>query len=169
MQFKPELAQKILLNLKTQTRRTVKAGEHLVIRENGDKAVFSVDPLRLKWLTGQTYAIQPGRGKKAIGYFTLLDIQQERVQNISETDAIAEGVDKNCLGDWENCPGCLKQEYCIAEGEYHHYLRDLDDFPAYSATESFLSLFESINGAAALDKEVWVLTFEVVKNENPQS
>lgn len=160
MIFKPESIEKIPTGEKTQSRRIKKAGEWLYLSDDGSKIVFSGS--RIKWKTGRVYAAQPGRGKKATSRFKLLDIRRERVKDISEADAIAEGVDKNCDGDWQTCLGCLKQEYCEADGEYHHYTRDLDDFPAYSAVESFLSLFESINGKAALDKEVWVLTFERV-------
>lgn len=122
MQFKPELAQKILTGEKTQTRRIVKPGERFVDYLPGGKVVFTEK--RTKWAVGQTYAIQPGRGKAAIGRFKLLDIRRERVQDITEQDAIAEG---------------------------------------FGSISEFFGVFESINGKAALDKEVWVLTFEVTE------
>lgn len=55
---------------------------------------------RLKWAVAQgffvdkTYAVQPGRGKKAVGRFRLKGIRKEKVQDISEKDAIAEGMFK---------------------------------------------------------------------------
>lgn len=58
-------------------------------------AVFDCLPdatLRCKWLVGRTYAVQPGRGKKAAGRIRITGIRQERVQDISIQDAIAEGV-----------------------------------------------------------------------------
>lgn len=132
MQFKPELAQKILTGEKTQTRRTVKPGEYLYDPIPDTKMVLGANKRTkdrctkylTKWVVGQTYAIQPGRGKAAIGRFKLLDIRRERVQDITEQDAIAEG---------------------------------------FGSISEFFGVFESINGKAALDKEVWVLTFEVTE------
>lgn len=142
MIFKPELAQKVLKGEKTQTRRLVRPGEVLVYFDD-KKIVLSGEPTRTKWVVGQTYAIQPGRTKAAIGRFKLLDIRRERVQDISEGDAIAEGVELN--------------HYYCDEGT------DLDPTPTHRCDPigKFLELFESINGKAALDKEVWVLVFEV--------
>src|SRR6185295_17676497 len=70
----------------------------------------------------------------------------ERVQDITEEQAIKEGVEPNCSGK-ESCPSpYCKEKGCQTEGEYVHYLRDGDDFPAYSALESFESLWQSIHG-----------------------
>lgn len=158
MIFKPELAEKALTGEKTMTRRLVKPGEYLI--ETVVKMVVGPGA-RIKWRVGQSYAIQLGRTKAAIGRFTLLDIRRERVREISEQDAIAEGVDKNCLYAPGPCSICCFVGKCNFDGEWWHYLRGDEDMPAYSAVESFLSLFESINGKAALEKEVWVLVFEV--------
>lgn len=165
MQFKPDLAEKVKTGEKTQTRRLVKAGEWLYLSDDGSKVVFA--GTRTKWKTGKTYAIQPGRGMASIGRFLLLDIRRERLGAIREQDAIAEGVDKNCPGDWQNCPGCRKQGRCDAEGEYIRYPVELNEnYQAFSAVESFLSLFESINGKQAVESnpEVWVLVFEKVND-----
>lgn len=53
-----------------------------------------VDPewtLKAKWVIGNTYAVQPGRGQKAVGRIRITGIRQERVQDITYPDAIAEG------------------------------------------------------------------------------
>ena len=50
---------------------------------------------RLRWEVGRTYAVQPGRGKKAVGRIRLMSIRKEQVQEISEADAIAEGFEMN--------------------------------------------------------------------------
>lgn len=166
MLFKPELAAKIPTGEKTQTRRIVKDGEFIDTYEHRDKTVKVVylPNGHVKWMTGKFYAIQTGRGQKAIGRFRLLDIRRQRVGDISETDAIAEGVDRNCPGDWQSCPACWSKGKCQAEGEYIHYLRELDTVPAYSAVESFASLWNSINTAPGQrwqdNPKVWVLTFE---------
>lgn len=50
MIFKPELIQKILSGEKTVTRRPLKAGEY-----------------ECRYKVGRTYALQPGRGQRAVG------------------------------------------------------------------------------------------------------
>lgn len=39
----------------------------------------------------KTYAVQPGRGKKAVGRIRITDIRREDVRRISEADVLAEG------------------------------------------------------------------------------
>lgn len=46
----------------------------------------------------KTYAIQPGRGKKAIGRLRIINIGIELVQDITEEDALAEGAPRHLLG-----------------------------------------------------------------------
>jgi hypothetical protein len=46
---------------------------------------------RVKWRTGQRYAVQPGRGQKGIGWIELLYIRYQHLGNISEQEAMAEG------------------------------------------------------------------------------
>ncbi len=87
MQFTAENAANVMRGKKTQTRRPVRKGEvqffmpNLVYDANG----------RVKWREGKRYTVQPGRGKKGIGYLHLQGISQQPVQSISERDAIAEG------------------------------------------------------------------------------
>lgn len=59
MLFKEELALKIVLEVKTQTRRPIKAGEELV-GKFGIKTVLSNG--RIKWQVGREYSVQYGRG-----------------------------------------------------------------------------------------------------------
>jgi len=105
-------------------------------------------------------------------WLEITNIRVERVQDISEEDAKAEGVKKNCEGDIEKCPACSKIGICQAENEWHHYTRDFDDFPAYSAQESYLSFWEKINGAESLavNPWIWALTFKVLSiNGKPET
>jgi len=91
-------------------------------------------------------------------------VRVERLQDISEEDAKAEGVRPNCEGI-EKCPSQYCQRMgCQSTGEYYHYQRDLDDFPAFSAKESFESLWQSINGVKSWNENpwVWVITFKVL-------
>jgi hypothetical protein len=95
--------QQVLEGTKTQTRRLVKSGEqleYLLTEPNapiGPNAVFStptdgMDLGRTKWVIGRTYGVQPGRGQKAVGRCRIFAIRQELLQDISEEDAIAEGI-----------------------------------------------------------------------------
>lgn len=116
MLFKPGMCQAILDGTKTQTRRLVKygdgklnLGEQLwfmqgvgsnigLIFQRGRYRTPTVvtrwrySPYRIKWQVGRTYAIQPGRGKKAVGRFLLIAIRREKLQDISEDDCWYEGV-----------------------------------------------------------------------------
>lgn len=95
MLFKPYLAKAIFQGEKTQTRRLKKPTHSTVLRAGHIIAVYSKitrQSNRLLWRVGNTYAIQPGRGKKAIGRFRLLAIRQEPLQAITSADARAEGL-----------------------------------------------------------------------------
>lgn len=161
MLFKPEMIDAILAGKKTQTRRVMKESETyycrgvspLKITEVAYHVATTIGYWQTKWRVGQSYAIQPGRGKGGI-YARLAmsgkhewqttqpdgnggaqwkpmrirvtDIRRERLQDISEADAQAEGVNS------------------IAE---------------------YRELWERINGAGSWETnpEVWVLTFELVE------
>jgi uncharacterized protein YhfF len=76
--------QQVLDGTKTQTRRQVKPGE-----EYNYRPLFSRHG---KWIVGRTYAVQPGSGRPAVGRIRITNIRQERLQDISEDDVLAEGV-----------------------------------------------------------------------------
>jgi len=88
--------QQVLDGSKTQTRRLVK--RHEIMDDDGNVCITgnTTDLPRIKWQVGRTYAVQPGRGKKAVARYKLLDIRCERLQDITPEDAIAEGVDVWC-------------------------------------------------------------------------
>jgi hypothetical protein len=85
--------QKVLSGVKTQTRRPAKSSEELWTTEYYDKMPEKVlrQGKRVKWRTGQRYAVQPGRGQKGLGWIELLDIRFQHLGNISEEEARAEG------------------------------------------------------------------------------
>jgi len=96
MIFSPDSISMIFDGRKRMTRRPVKEEEEVgwstaPIRVD---AVLSGYPgkTRLKWKVGRTYAIQPGRGCKAVGSFELGGIRCERCCDISEDDVAAEGL-----------------------------------------------------------------------------
>jgi hypothetical protein len=82
----------VLSGRKSQTRRIRKPHEYMnttlqcveATSEKGDRVVYQV---------GKTYAVQPGRAKKAVAYIVLRAVRDEPVEDISEADALAEGFD----------------------------------------------------------------------------
>lgn len=83
-------------------------------------------------------------------------VKVERLQDISEGDAKAEGVKCNCIAN--PCDGSCGGD------TWEHYLNDLEDFPAFSAVESFESLWGLINGERPgcnwdHNPYVWVVEF----------
>lgn len=106
MLFKPEMIDALRNGSKTETRRVLKPGE-LLLADNIDNAVspdqyiasyqnWTVDTVchhgAYKWRVGRTYAIQPGYGNNGIGFFTMSFIRIERLHQITEAGAVAEGV-----------------------------------------------------------------------------
>lgn len=86
-------------------------------------------------------------------YLEVVSERVERLQEISEADAIAEGVEPNCaMRDHSNCTD--------HDGTYIKYGGMEDDFPAFTARESFQSLWEFINGEGAWDARPWVWVVE---------
>jgi hypothetical protein len=80
----------------------------------------------------------------------ITDIRVERLQQISEEDAKAEGVLHNWIG--QDCP----LEY---QGEYMNYEGDEEDFPCYSAHDSYRTLWDKINAkrpGCDWDSNPWV-------------
>jgi hypothetical protein len=74
MIFAPSTVEKVLDGSKTETRRLVRPGR--------DKAPCEV---------GRVYAIQPGRGKAAIGQFYVKGVRKERLLDITDPGARREG------------------------------------------------------------------------------
>ena len=92
--------EEILNGTKTQTRRVLFEGEYETEEIDGViVAIYKRSSSRscrwqLAYMVGKTYSIQPGRGKRAIEgkRIKVVALRVERVQNITEEDAIAEGV-----------------------------------------------------------------------------
>jgi len=150
----------VLDSTKTQTRRLVKEGDYgWVCGDNGKKPPLLqlshsevISGGRLRWQRGRTYAVQPGRGKKAVGRIRITGIRRERLQSISFRDRRAEGI--------ERAPQIGKDTETIRETvnmmERH----------------AFACLWDSIHkkrGVCWADNpEVWVLEFEAVAQERTE-
>lgn len=88
----------------------------------------------------------------------ITDVRVERLQDINEADAKAEGVTPNC--------SMLDHSACGDHGnEFIHYMNGADDFPAFSAVESFESLWQSINGPDSWEANPWVWVVEFKRVE----
>lgn len=108
MIFSGELCGKVLDGSKTQTRRPVRRDEL------GEKPC----PYRV----GQTYAVQPGRGKRAVGRILVLSVDRVAVCAISTPDAVAEGFRSGVefMDRWRSFYGnvdgdCWRIEFELAE------------------------------------------------------
>jgi hypothetical protein len=97
VQFHPELILAMKEGVKTQTRRVKHPQEVLIPyhRKTLTPAVVRALPRDIditRWVVGRRYAIQEGRGQKAIGSFECIGLREELLQDISENDCIAEGI-----------------------------------------------------------------------------
>ena len=98
MQFKPALAQAILNGEKTQTRRPIKSYHEVQLFPVGNPAVMVIDTVfesrlgRIKYKVGRTYVIDAGRSNIAKEAILLRQITMEDVRDISDEDAVAEGL-----------------------------------------------------------------------------
>ena len=139
--------QAVLDGTKTQTRRMVKPGDYYCAplgavclhRDNTDDYV--------SWTIDKTYAVQPGRGQKAVGRIRITGIRQERVQDISEADALAEGIEWR--GHWT--PG----------GVY-----DPPEWVGNYPPDDYAALWDTIHTKRGTrwnqNPECWVLCFKAV-------
>lgn len=160
--------QQVLDGTKTQTRRLAKSRDYLGWHLFSDGLYLQTI---FRWKTTyeergipegyyyplysarRTYAVQPGRGKKAVGYICITGIRRERIQDIIDVDAMAEGI-----------------------YEWYKQTQDFDMGWSYwlpvgnsGAAQQFPGLWNDIYkkpGTRWVDNpEVWVLEFEVVNED----
>lgn len=87
-------------------------------------------------------------------------VRVERLQDISETDAIAEGIEPNWIGDLSVGPNGFGGQGWVPDCGWRHYTNSIDGDPAYTPIESYRSLWESINGAGSWEANPWVWVIE---------
>jgi len=161
--------------LKTQTRRIVKPGQvglpslpdYETGISDGFGSVMVYEPRKRHiWGTGLEYAVQPGRGQRAIGRIRITAIRREDVRQISAEDARAEGFDSrvNFFEAWVSMHDRNMEFYCEAQptafdgGCYRYWAGRKDN---WQSTE-LDGLIELINERPAKRYDAWVLTFEPV-------
>lgn len=103
-------------------------------------------------------------------FLKITDIRVERLQDISEEDAIAEGVQENICNekDRQTCPSSSCKDGCCGVGEYYNY-ESIDMEPCYSAVESYETLWTKINGPDSWNLNPWVFVISFECTEKPQS
>jgi hypothetical protein len=90
MIFQADMISAILEGRKTQTRRPVKRGDSLGPFTAGRCEVRDLNG-RTRWTEGRRYSICPGRGKPRVGLIRILRITRERLDQITDGNARAEG------------------------------------------------------------------------------
>lgn len=93
-------------------------------------------------------------------FLKVSNIRVERLNDITEADAIAEGVYEDPLFG-HNCYLCGKKG--------HVGTPNCEDGFFHTAKDSFLSLWESINGKQSLESNPWVWVIEFEKVEKPEN
>jgi len=147
----------VLDGSKTQTRRLVKDGERYIPNTRAFGSYINYPALverrngHAKWTVGKTYAVQPGRTDKGIGTIRITAIRRERLRDITEEDAIAEGCAGEGQMDTPYYSGMLDQPMW----EWHK-------FPSDEFAELWDSVHKPPNDWKG-NPEVWVLEFELVK------
>jgi hypothetical protein len=84
----------VLDGSKTQTRRPAQSSDQAVLDEDGNiiKVTRTGEngPPKVLFEVGQSYAVQPGPAKKTVGRIKITAIRRERLQDISQADALQE-------------------------------------------------------------------------------
>lgn len=151
-------------------------GDRLWVREAWATHAFLDDVAPRDLMTASVHysadgTIQTGKGRPSIHMprkYSRIDLEVtgvrvERLQDISEADAIAEGIERNWSGDLGSGPNGCGGEGWVPECGWRHYLNSMDGDPAYTAVESYRSLWEQINGDGswAANPWLWVVEFKV--------
>ena len=106
-----------------------------------------------------TLPVQPGRGKKSVGRIRITKIRRERLGDISEEDAIAEGIAHKQY---------IQNPYCKWSGYYvpddHPPGLEPQIYGHTYASVCYAVLWDTVYGRGAwermMDDDVWVLEFE---------
>ena len=167
--------EKVLSEEKTQTRRlkkpaewfyfdgaTIEGGQHRVFYDpaciDNTKPVI-LNP-RCVYGVGKTYAIQPGRGMKAVGRIQITNIRREDVREISFEDAMAEGF--TCPLDFLEKWVAIQHDPCgfyFKDGYYHQWRGRVRNWEVGDGQ----SVMDCLMDRPAKRYQAWVLEFQLVK------
>lgn len=96
-------------------------------------------------------------------------VRVERLQEISEADARAEGIEPNWIGPLDKGPNGFGGDGWTEEVGWHNYMTDEDGEPCYTPRESFESLWQSINGRESWTENPWVWVVEFKRLEQAKA
>lgn len=165
---------KVLSGEKTLTSRLVKPGEEANCwHVNGDddltideiiipraKPTLYGDTWRSVHVVGETYAVQPGRGKPAVARIRVLAIKRYDVREISAEDVLAEGFQSR-LGFLETWTAIHDRAAAFypEDGHYRYYAGRKEKWVSVNAPHLYAVLL------ARPDEryDAWQLRFELVK------
>lgn len=152
--------EKVLSGEKTQTRRLVRPGQRLQeVFYDWQQMYVYADETNKRCVYGtyhdvlypKTYAVQPGRGQKAVARIRILSIKREDVRVISDEDVEAEGF--KSISD-----------FCITWVKMHDKSVTVPIIPDYNTNEIIWhGVRNYLLSRPAEYYDAWVLTFEVVK------
>lgn len=88
---------------------------------------------------------------------TVTDVRVQRLQEISEDDALAEGIRCETVIVGSNCNGGV---HCEETADRYWNGAEPDDFEGlYNAVDSFSCLWDRINGPGSWEKNPWVAAY----------
>jgi hypothetical protein len=105
-------------------------------------------------------------------WLRVANVRVERLQDITEEDAKAEGIKSAGCEDHLACPSKLCISECVDRASWWNYMApDGEDFPCFTAKESFESLWNSINGRESWNDNpwVWVVSLNVLSTTGKTS
>ncbi|MFN8454021.1 MAG: hypothetical protein U0401_04990 [Anaerolineae bacterium] len=130
---------------KTQTRRLAQEGDQAVYEDNNPNRPISqvirtadAGVPKLLYQVGKTYSVQPGIAKKTVGQIRLTAIRRERLQDLSEADALQE------------MPGASAQPPDAGAGQQARQ----------AFQELWATMYKTPGSRWEDNPEVWVLEFE---------
>ena len=165
MIYTPEHCLKILRCQKTATRRLVKPGDFYIcdgtdankiievrVSKNAARGNYAAGNSRLKYKVGNTYSIQPGRGKKSMGRTLLTGIKLQYLQDITLKEIEAEGL------SIPEIARAAQHLDCIWTDE------QLEELTLFAARLQFGQLWDDIHEEGMWDcgYDVWALAMELV-------
>jgi hypothetical protein len=122
----------------------------------GDLCIEYEETRTVKWKVGNTYAVQPGRGKRAVAHMRITDIRREDVRDISDEDVQAEGFYSKFefLQTW-----CQMHDKAAWKAYQTDNFADGDESGHQSHYGGWLKWLKS---RPVEHYDAWVLTFELV-------